>query len=206
MPDVAPFLPVRELSARIRRGSLSPVALAEECLDRLERLGPRTHAVITLMRESGLADARSAEREIRAGRWRGPLHGISYGAKDLLATKGVPTTWGAEPYRNQVFDYDATVITRLREAGAVLVAKLAMVELAGRLGYDHAEASFPGLGLTPWNPGFWSGGRGSQCLRAAPRRCNPRCAGASSARSARWAPLPRSRATSRGRTSPGGRR
>src|SRR5436309_6966330 len=161
MPDVAPFLPVRELSARIRRGSLSPVALAEECLDRLERLGPRTHAVITLMRESGLADARSAEREIWAGRWRGPLHGISYGAKDLLATKGVPTTWGAEPYRNQVFDYDATVITRLREAGAVLVAKLAMVELAGGLGYDHADASFTGPGLTPWNPGFWSGGSSS---------------------------------------------
>src|SRR5204862_5393057 len=78
-----------------------------------------------------------------------------------LATKGVPTTWGAEPYRNQVFDHDATVIRKLREAGAVLCAKLAMVELAGGMGYNHPDASFTGPGLTPWNTAFWSGGSSS---------------------------------------------
>jgi aspartyl-tRNA(Asn)/glutamyl-tRNA(Gln) amidotransferase subunit A len=92
---------------------------------------------------------------------RGPLHGIPYGVKDLLATKGVPTTWGAEPYRDQVFDHDATVVTRLREAGAILCAKLAIVELAGGMGYNHPDASFTGPGLTPWNTGFWSGGSSS---------------------------------------------
>ena len=81
--------------------------------------------------------------------------------KDLLATRGMPTGWGAEPYRDQVFDYDATVVRRLREAGAVLVAKLAMVELAGGMGYNHANASFTGPGLTPWNTTFWSGGSSS---------------------------------------------
>jgi aspartyl-tRNA(Asn)/glutamyl-tRNA(Gln) amidotransferase subunit A len=81
--------------------------------------------------------------------------------KDLLATKGVPTTWGAAPYRQQVFDYDATVVTRLRQQGAVLCAKLAMVELAGGMGYNHADASFTGPGRTPWNPDFWSGGSSS---------------------------------------------
>src|SRR2546427_5303543 len=113
------------------------------------------------MRESALADARAADAEIAHGRHRGPLHGIPYGVKDLLATKGVPTTWGAEPYRNQVFDRDATVVRKLREAGAVLCAKLAMVELAGGMGYNHADASFTGPGLTPWNTSYWSGGSSS---------------------------------------------
>src|SRR2546427_9306173 len=113
------------------------------------------------MRESALADARAADAEIAHGRHRGPLHGIPYGVKDLLATKGVPTTWGAEPYRNQVFDRDATVVRKLREAGAVLCAKLAMVELAGGMGYNNADASFTGPGLTPWNTAYWSGGSSS---------------------------------------------
>ena len=81
--------------------------------------------------------------------------------KDLPATRGVPTTWGAAPYRDQVFDHDATAVTRLRQKGAVLCAKLAMVELAGGMGYNHADASFTGPGLTPWNPAFWSGGSSS---------------------------------------------
>jgi aspartyl-tRNA(Asn)/glutamyl-tRNA(Gln) amidotransferase subunit A len=155
------FLPVRELAARIRLRRISPVELAAGCLDRLERIGPQLNAVVTPMRESALAEARAAEREILAGRYRGPLHGVPYGAKDLLATRGVPTTWGAAPYRDQVFDYDATVVTRLREQGAVLAAKLAMVELAGGMGYNHADASITGPGLTPWNRAFWSGGSSS---------------------------------------------
>src|SRR5207248_7853500 len=109
----------------------------------------------------GLNEARAADAEIRAGRYRGPLHGVPYGAKDLLATRGVPTTWGAEPYRKQVFDQDATVVRKLRDAGAVLLGKLAMVELAGGFGYNNADASFTGPGLTPWNTRYWSGGSSS---------------------------------------------
>ncbi len=161
MPDDLSFLSVRELGTRLRARTLSPVALAEHCLERLDRLGPKYHAVVTVMRESGLRDARAAEAEIKAGHHRGPLHGVPYGVKDLLATKEAPTTWGAAPYRNQQFDHDATVIERLRAAGAVLIAKLAMVELAGGMGYDHADASFTGPGLTPWNLAFWSGGSSS---------------------------------------------
>ena len=125
---------------------------------RLETMGPDLGAVVTVTRDLALEQARAADREIAAGRWRGPLHGIPYGAKDLLATKGIPTTWGAEPYREQVFDHDATAIERLREAGAVLLGKLAMVELAGGLGYNNPDASFTGPGRTPWNRDRWSGG------------------------------------------------
>lgn len=155
------FTSVRALSARVRAKTLSPVALAEASLGRLESLGPRYNAVVTLMRDSALAEARAAESEIKAGHWRGPLHGIPYGVKDLLATKDAPTTWGAEPYRNQKFDHDATVIRKLREAGAVLCAKLSMVELAGGFGYNNADASLTGPGLSPWNTSYWSGGSSS---------------------------------------------
>ena len=155
------FLTVRELGARIKRRQLSPVALTEGVLERLETIGPRYNAVVTLMRDTALAEARGAEREIATGRYRGPLHGIPYGLKDLVATVGTPTTWGAAPYREQKFDYDGTVVARLRQQGAVLCAKLAMVELAGGMGYNHADASFTGPGLTPWNTGFWSGGSSS---------------------------------------------
>src|SRR2546425_2168944 len=162
MPDAStPFLTVRALSAEIQARRLSPVGLTEMCLDRLRRLGPRTNAVVTLMHDAALREARDAEQEIKAGKKRGPLHGIPYGVKDLVATKGVPTTWGAAPYRDQVFDEDATVVERLRAAGAILVAQLAMVELAGGMGYSHANASFTGPGLTPWNTQFWSGGSSS---------------------------------------------
>jgi aspartyl-tRNA(Asn)/glutamyl-tRNA(Gln) amidotransferase subunit A len=155
------FLTVRELGERLRARKISPVALAEGCIERLKRIGPELNAVVRVLEDEGMAEARQAERDIAGGRYRGVLHGIPYGVKDLLATRGIPTTWGAAPYRDQVFDYDATVITRLREAGAVLVAKLAMVELAGGMGYNQADASFTGPGLTPWNTKFWSGGSSS---------------------------------------------
>jgi aspartyl-tRNA(Asn)/glutamyl-tRNA(Gln) amidotransferase subunit A len=155
------FLPVSELGRRIRAKQLSPVALTEGYLERLERIGPKLGAVVTVTRDLALTEAKAAEAEISAGRWRGPLHGIPYGVKDLLATKGIPTTWGAQPFRDQVFDEDATVVRKLREAGAVLVAKLAMVELAGGFGYNNADASFTGPGRTPWNTEFWSGGSSS---------------------------------------------
>jgi Asp-tRNA(Asn)/Glu-tRNA(Gln) amidotransferase A subunit family amidase len=155
------FEPLRELAARIRARRVSPVALAEESLRRLDSRGRRLNAVVTLAADDAMTAAREAESEIRRGRYRGPLHGVPYGAKDLLATKKMPTTWGAAPYRSQQFSYDATVIRRLADAGAVLVAKLSMVELAGGMGYNNADASFTGPGLNPWNVGFWSGGSSS---------------------------------------------
>lgn len=149
---------VRELGKRIRTQRLSPVALAEAYLARLEKLGPRLGAVITVTRALALKEAKAAERELREGKDRGPLHGIPYGVKDLLATQGIPTTWGAAPYKDQVFAHDATLIRKLRAAGAVLLGKLAMVELAGGFGYNNADASFTGPGRTPWNTDYWSGG------------------------------------------------
>ncbi len=153
--------PLRTLAEHLRTRRLSSLALTKACLGRLETIGPRLGAVVTVTRELALREARAADQEIRAGRYRGQLHGIPYGAKDLLATRGIPTTWGAKPYRNQVFDHDATVIRKLREAGAVLAAKLAMVELAGGFGYNRADASFTGPGRTPWNTAYWSGGSSS---------------------------------------------
>ena len=155
------FASVRDLGAMLRARRFSAVELAEGYLQRLETIGPKLGAVVTVTRELALAQAHRANQELLAGKDRGPLHGIPYGAKDLLATKGIPTTWGAEPYRKQVFDYDAAVVERLQEAGAVLLGKLAMVELAGGMGYNNPDASFTGPGRTPWNPDYWSGGSSS---------------------------------------------
>jgi aspartyl-tRNA(Asn)/glutamyl-tRNA(Gln) amidotransferase subunit A len=156
------FQTVRELAEAVRTRRLSPVALAGTVLERLEALGPLYNAVVTVTRERALVQARRAEGEIAAGHWRGSLHGIPYGVKDLLATAGgLPTTWGAAPLREQRFDFDATVVRRLEEAGAVLVAKLAMVELAGGMGYRQPNASFTGPGISPWGTDAWSGGSSS---------------------------------------------
>jgi aspartyl-tRNA(Asn)/glutamyl-tRNA(Gln) amidotransferase subunit A len=155
------FSPVASLALKIRGQKISPVELTESYLARLEAIGPKLGALVTLMRDQALEQAQAAEKEIKSGKYRGPLHGIPFGVKDLLATKGVPTTWGAAPYRNQVFEYDATVVEKLKKAGAILIAKLAMVELAGGMGYNNPDASFTGPGRTPWNPNFWSGGSSS---------------------------------------------
>ena len=157
----AVFLPVRKLAERVRTRQVSPVALTRLFLDRLERIGPTYNAVVTLTADLAEPQAQEAEREIAAGRYRGPLHGIPYGLKDVFATDGYPTTWGAGPLRDQAFDYDATIVRRLRDAGAVLAAKMALVELAGGTGYRRADASFTGPGLNPWDPGTWSGGSSS---------------------------------------------
>src|SRR5687767_5297742 len=155
------YTPLSELAAKVRARKVTSVALVEESLERLATHGARLNAVVTLAGESARAAAREADRELRQGKYRGPLHGIPYGAKDLLATKEIPTTWGAAPYRNQQFSYDATVIRKLRNAGAILTAKLAMVELAGGMGYNNADASFTGPGRNPWNAEYWSGGSSS---------------------------------------------
>ncbi|MBX6315119.1 MAG: amidase, partial [Isosphaeraceae bacterium] len=155
------FAPLSILGAMLRSGAISAVELARFFLDRLEKYGPKYHCVVNLTRDLALEQAERADAELKAGRDRGPLHGIPYGAKDLLATKGIPTTWGCAPYKDRIIDLDATVITKLREAGAVLVAKLAMVECAGGMGYRQANASLTGPGLNPWQPSQWSGGSSS---------------------------------------------
>jgi aspartyl-tRNA(Asn)/glutamyl-tRNA(Gln) amidotransferase subunit A len=155
-------MPIRELKTLVQTRQVSPVELAETFLARLETLGPQYNAVVTVTRERALQQARQAERDIAAGHYKGPLDGIPYGAKDLLATSGgIPTTWGAAPLRHQRFDYDATVVRKLAEAGAVLVAKLAMVELAGGMGYRQPHATFTGPGINPWDRTTWSGGSSS---------------------------------------------
>ena len=156
------FMPIRDLSTLVYTRQVSPVELAEMFLARLETLGPQYNAVVTVTRERALQQARQAEHEIATGHYKGPLHGLPYGAKDLLATSGgIPTTWGAAPLRYQRFDYDATVVRKLAEAGAVLVAKLAMVELAGGMGYRQPHAAFTGPGINPWDRTIWSGGSSS---------------------------------------------
>jgi len=156
------FTSIRELSALIRNGKVSPIELTEVFLGRLEEFGPKYNAVVNVTRERAMEQAKRAEDEISSGMYRGPLHGIPYGAKDLLATSGgIPTTWGAAPFRDQTFDYDATVIRKLKDAGAVLAAKLAMIELAGGMGYRQPNASFTGPPRNPWNPDMWTGGSSS---------------------------------------------
>jgi len=159
--DQIAFSDALTLSGLLAKRKISSVELTNLYLARLEKYGKTYGAVVTIMHERALREARAADKEIAAGRSRGPLHGVPYGAKDLLAAVGAPTTWGAAPYRNQVFDYDGTVIRKLKDAGAVLCAKLAMVELAGGFGYNDADASFTGPGRTPWNRKFWSGGSSS---------------------------------------------
>ncbi|MEP7003749.1 MAG: amidase [Chloroflexota bacterium] len=128
-------------------------------LDLLETHGPRYNALAALMRDRALVEARRADRTRATA--RSALHGIPYGAKDLVAAKGAATTWGAPPYKDQRFDEDATVITKLGRAGGVLAAKLAMVELAGGGGYRYPSASLQGPGRNPWDVGRWSGGSSS---------------------------------------------
>lgn len=155
------FLDATALGKLISKRKISSVELTRMYLDRLDRYGRAYGAVVTVMHERALREAREADREVARGALRGPLHGVPYGAKDLLAAIGANTTWGAAPYRDQRFDYDATVVKKLNAAGAVLCAKLAMVELAGGFGYNDADASFTGPGRTPWNRDFWSGGSSS---------------------------------------------
>ena len=143
--DELAFQPVTVLSTLLQRRQMTSVDLARMYLDRLKRYGDRLHCVVTLTEELALSQAEEADREIAAGRYRGPLHGIPWGAKDLLATRGIRTTWGARPFENQVFDLDATVVQRLTAAGAVLVAKLSMGALA------RGGVWFGGSTRNPWD-------------------------------------------------------
>ncbi len=138
------FFTATQLAELIRTKRISSVDLTKMYLSRLKRYGPKLLCVVTLTEELALKQAADADREIRAGKYRGPLHGIPCGIKDLFATKGIKTTWGAEPYQDQMIDYDSTVVERLRDAGAVLVAKLSMGALA------QGPKWFGGVTRNPW--------------------------------------------------------
>ncbi len=155
------YLSVRELGDQIRARKISPVELTESYLARSESLGPKLNGYATITRELALKQAHAAEAEINAGHVRGPLHGIPYGLKDLIAVEGYPTTWGAKPFANQKFDFNATIVEKLNRAGAVLIGKVAMIELAGGLGYSSAHASLQGASKNPWNMKYWTCGSSS---------------------------------------------
>lgn len=159
-PDVF-FLSVADLGKALRERRFSSVDLTQGYLERCRTIGSRLNAFVTITPELALRQARQADAEIKAGKSRGPLHGVPYAVKDLVAVSGYPTTWGAVPFAKQSFDYDATVITRLNEAGAVLLGKAAMIELAGGLGYSAGTASLTGPAKNPWNPTCWTCGSSS---------------------------------------------
>jgi Asp-tRNA(Asn)/Glu-tRNA(Gln) amidotransferase A subunit family amidase len=142
--DEIAFAPLTQLSRWIEQRKITSERLTRIYLDRLEKFDPKLRCVITVTRELALAQAKKADSEIAAGKYRGPLHGIPWGAKDLLDTAGIPTTYGAEPFRNRVPKTDAAVVKRLHEAGAVLIAKLSMGALALN------DVWFGGQTMNPW--------------------------------------------------------
>jgi Asp-tRNA(Asn)/Glu-tRNA(Gln) amidotransferase A subunit family amidase len=146
------FEPVTELAALVRNRRITSTDLTKMYLARLKRYGEPLHCVVTLTEELALAQAAAADQDLKRGRYHGPLHGIPWGAKDLFATKGIKTTWGAKPFENQVLNLDATVVERLRDAGAVLLAKLSMGSLA------QGGVWFGGMTRNPWKPETGSSG------------------------------------------------
>jgi Asp-tRNA(Asn)/Glu-tRNA(Gln) amidotransferase A subunit family amidase len=146
------FCTVRELGELVRRKKVSSLALTEMYLGRLKKYNTKLNFYVTLTEERALNQAKEADRELAAGKYRGPLHGIPWGGKDLLAVKGYPTTWGAGGFEDQHFDEDATVVKRLDAAGAVLIAKLSLGSLA------QGDRWFKGQTKNPWNPAQGSSG------------------------------------------------
>lgn len=159
------YAPLTQLADLVRRRAVTSVALTTAYLERLERLDPQLLCVTTLLRERALDKARAADAEIGAGRYRGPLHGIPWGAKDLLAVRGAPTTWGTAPYRDQQFEQDATVVKRLDEAGAVLIAKLTLGELA------QGDRWYGGMTRNPWKLDQGSSGSSAGSASATAAGC-----------------------------------
>ena len=159
-PDVF-FATVTELNTRLKAKEFSAEELARAFSERLQQQGPRFNALALSLHQEALRAARDVDKELKRERYRGPLQGVPYGVKDLLAYSGQPTTWGAKPYAAQVFNFNATVIERLSSAAAVLTGKLSMVELAGGGGYRFPSASLTGPGLNPWDRTRWSGGSSS---------------------------------------------
>jgi len=139
------FLPVTELAPLVRSRAVASTALTRMYIERMKRYSPKLLCLVTLTEDLALEQAAEADREIRSGHYKGPLHGIPFGVKDLFDTKGILTTWGAEPFQNRVPDNDATVVDRLQKAGAVLMAKLSMGALA------QGDLWFQGRTKNPWN-------------------------------------------------------
>jgi Asp-tRNA(Asn)/Glu-tRNA(Gln) amidotransferase A subunit family amidase len=162
-PEDIAFLPVTELAALVRARQLTSLELTKIYLERLKRYDPALKCIVTLTEDLALRQAAEADREISAGRYRGPLHGIPWGAKDLIAYPGYKTTWGAGPFKDQVLTDKATVAQRLDDAGAVLVAKLSLGALA------WGDEWFGGMTRNPWNTREGSSGSsaGSACAAAA---------------------------------------
>lgn len=155
------FASAAELNAGWKKGEYSCEELTKAFLDRLEKHGTEHNALALSLRKEALAKAKDVDKDRKIERFRGRLQGVPFGAKDLLAWPKHPTTWGAKPYASQVFDEPATALKKLDARGAVLIGKLAMVELAGGGGYRYASASLTGPGLNPWNKACWSGGSSS---------------------------------------------
>ena len=148
----AAFWPIRNLAELIRTRQATSLELTEMYLARLHRYNPLLNNVVTFLDDHGRAEARRADAEIAAGRYKGPLHGIPWGAKDIISVKGFKTTWGSNNFKDQVLDYDASVVELLREAGAVLIAKVTTGELAG------GDNWFGGQTKSPWDPTQGSSG------------------------------------------------
>lgn len=161
MTDDIFFAPITELSARLRKKEFSAVELTKAFATRLATLGPRYNALALPLTELAVKRAKAVDDDLKRDRIRGPLHGIPFGAKDLLALAGQRTTWGAKPYENQVLDETATVLSKLDAVGAPLVGKLSMIELAGGPSYRSAEASLFGPCRNPWDLTRWAGGSSS---------------------------------------------
>ncbi|HEV8039806.1 MAG TPA: amidase [Bryobacteraceae bacterium] len=161
IPDDIFFASITEINQKLKAKEFSAVELAKAFCGRLEQLGPRYNALALSLRDKAVKAAKDVDGDLKRERYRGPLQGIPFGAKDLLAYAKHPTTWGAKPYAGQVFDYDATVLKKLIKGGGILAGKLAMVELAGGPSYRYASASLTGPGLNPWDPTRWSGGSSS---------------------------------------------
>jgi aspartyl-tRNA(Asn)/glutamyl-tRNA(Gln) amidotransferase subunit A len=161
IPDDIFFASITEINQKLKAKEFSTVELTKAFCGRLEQLGPRYNALALSLRVPALKAAKDVDGDLKRERYRGPLQGIPFGAKDLLAYAKHPTTWGARPYAGQVFDYNATVLNRLTKIGGILTGKLAMVELAGGPSYRYASASMTGPGLNPWDPTRWSGGSSS---------------------------------------------
>jgi Asp-tRNA(Asn)/Glu-tRNA(Gln) amidotransferase A subunit family amidase len=159
------FASVRELGAQLEARNVTSLALTQMYIDRLKRYDAKLHFVITLTEERAIARAKRADEEIAEGRYLGPLHGIPWGAKDLLAVKGYPTTWGAGGFEHQSFDQDATVVQRLDEAGAVLIAKFSLGALA------MGDKWFGGRTRNPWNPEQGSSGSSAGSASAVAAGC-----------------------------------
>ncbi len=161
LPNDIFFATITELNQRLKAREFSAADVTKAFSDRLERLGPTYNAVALSLPKQAHRVAKDVDDELKRERFRSPLQGIPFGAKDLLAYAKHPTTWGARPYADQVFDYTATVLNKIAKTGGILTSKLAMVELAGGPSYRYASASLTGPGLNPWDRTRWSGGSSS---------------------------------------------